>query len=1172
MSDAESSAVRLEDGEIDESNESSVLPQPNTDGGTINDLNIFVKDAQKADKSDGTSPSSSAVFDAHTNNQQKKRKSSQSHNSENAYLNDEEIVYIDENEMLCVRGGSPVAFVVERLSYGKKSPLEDCDTISNDTTPPKKRKTLGKRRSKRTTPRKLAKDMSASSEENSDLERSQSRQENQVKHPQVCKFYLQNCCVKKYKCEYMHSEFPCKFYYMGLKCSDEASDTGCKLAHGGPLSAEMLSNLTRHIMRAPIGVLGEEFVEIRSKMAVGEVNSMLKKTQDTLTPPQVDGNVLSSPQKDSSTFFATLREKLYFLNEDQLNGLQKLEITKVDDLLNLTLAQLNAIGIHAIQIEAIQMSFVAGEDTDMRSLLPTQLEVPMEQKQIPSFEVVCLNNRTGSRESWYEEEEGPLVIDETNETDDENKANTAEEDDFIIDVVGDSDTNSNSSTPNDKEIDLTDKNEHALAAISIDDTEHSQHFVIEETQEGIQVLPNSPAFLNEPKTFIRSEKVNNEFEGLENDNSKLNEDRLNKNTQGSSEDLSNVTNIIEKPNDVQIQEDQEVDENKQDTIGNVSATENMIEKQIEKENHESSKLDANTQDGNENLSAVENIIEKQIMIEVHKETQFHKNKQDAFENLPLVKDTVEKQIEVKNQDEIQSDKKKTDTNEDLSFQKRNKNLSDQKRKETLKEDEDKTFSYSPKKKTYQSNIDREEEKSNTSIDLPLKSLAKSRCTSPLPEVKATRDNKLISNPKSENVIAEIDLTILSPPRRSIKSPIRFKSEPKREYANPFQRKINFSDNENKEFCSPVKEQRKKFVPPSNFKPNKQMQDDNSSEDWDADEKSDIQSPPKEIASPDQSEDESTNFVADGTCPEFPRRTKNLDNYQPALEINAHLTYPPMEYKLHQIYMPEYEVNRPTQVEKLLKANSTDPRLKKFVEKEKNHGVFPQSEYSFFPPNISQCDPRLRPGCGNSCPDQNYNVSRVLYSYLQRSQWYQELKSNLKIQINHSVSDLVRALNYFYKDPTPQKIFDLFQIECAGVLLEVMRNVGIFIDVNGNITEEANYKQLCATMQQQQSQEAFPAGSHNHPKPGLLGFAPPGVPHPHQNNSQMSNENSFARQAFGNDCFCINNNNDFQPNGNSFYVGGRFPMNRNPEPDFNSNFEPMPYHNHRQPQKRHFKRH
>lgn len=50
---------------------------------------------------------------------------------------------------------------------------------------------------------------------------------------ELCKFYLMECCAKRDKCLYMHSEFPCKFYHTGLKCY--AKDD-CKFAHGKPLN------------------------------------------------------------------------------------------------------------------------------------------------------------------------------------------------------------------------------------------------------------------------------------------------------------------------------------------------------------------------------------------------------------------------------------------------------------------------------------------------------------------------------------------------------------------------------------------------------------------------------------------------------------------------------------------------------------------------------------------------------------------------------------------------------------------------------------------------------------------------------------------------------------------------------------------------------------------------
>ncbi|XP_017852430.1 protein suppressor of sable [Drosophila busckii] len=71
---------------------------------------------------------------------------------------------------------------------------------------------------------------------------------------ELCKFYLKDCCAKREKCSYMHKEFPCKYYYLGMECY--AGDE-CLFHHGEPLSEQLRNILLKHMETAPKEILGD---------------------------------------------------------------------------------------------------------------------------------------------------------------------------------------------------------------------------------------------------------------------------------------------------------------------------------------------------------------------------------------------------------------------------------------------------------------------------------------------------------------------------------------------------------------------------------------------------------------------------------------------------------------------------------------------------------------------------------------------------------------------------------------------------------------------------------------------------------------------------------------------------------------------------------------------------
>ncbi|XP_043665907.1 protein suppressor of sable isoform X4 [Vespula pensylvanica] len=96
---------------------------------------------------------------------------------------------------------------------------------------------------------------------------------------ELCKFYLMDCCAKRDKCLYMHHDFPCKFFHTGLKCNQ---GDNCKFSHQ-PLNEQVKGILLKHLETAPKEILGDfpRLSRERAMLMINNTATALAQGQDT---------------------------------------------------------------------------------------------------------------------------------------------------------------------------------------------------------------------------------------------------------------------------------------------------------------------------------------------------------------------------------------------------------------------------------------------------------------------------------------------------------------------------------------------------------------------------------------------------------------------------------------------------------------------------------------------------------------------------------------------------------------------------------------------------------------------------------------------------------------------------------------------------------------------------
>ncbi|XP_020283541.1 protein suppressor of sable isoform X2 [Pseudomyrmex gracilis] len=120
---------------------------------------------------------------------------------------------------------------------------------------------------------------------------------------ELCKFYLMDCCAKRDKCLYMHHDFPCKFFHTGVKC---VQGDNCKFSHK-PLNDQVKNILLKHLETAPKEILGD-FPRLSRESAM----LMINNTARSLAQGQDAAN-----QKIPSLFELKVSEPIENLEEKE---------------------------------------------------------------------------------------------------------------------------------------------------------------------------------------------------------------------------------------------------------------------------------------------------------------------------------------------------------------------------------------------------------------------------------------------------------------------------------------------------------------------------------------------------------------------------------------------------------------------------------------------------------------------------------------------------------------------------------------------------------------------------------------------------------------------------------------------------------------------------------------
>lgn len=171
----------------------------------------------------------------------------------------------------------------------------------------------------------------------------------------VCKFYVGGECKKHGNCVYLHSEFPCKFYYLGYPHPKHpTSDKKCRFSHGGPLSKEMKENFLRYLENS----LRSKLMEQKEKNCDEVLHSRMRDIVERINYQQeiLLNETQSRQQTEAKSAAVSPSENLLesILSDEQINRLRNDGLKDLAQIKRITKDQWKKYGISVEQMLRIQ--------------------------------------------------------------------------------------------------------------------------------------------------------------------------------------------------------------------------------------------------------------------------------------------------------------------------------------------------------------------------------------------------------------------------------------------------------------------------------------------------------------------------------------------------------------------------------------------------------------------------------------------------------------------------------------------------------------------------------------------------------------------------------------------------------------------------------------------------